>query len=262
MLIDMHVHTSRYSACGRSSPEEMVAQAIAVGLDALAFTEHNILWPEDEVTELQAQFPQIKLLRGVELTSAEGEDYLVHGVLDGGLFAAGIPSRQIIDMVRERNGAIVLAHPYRFHPEVPDVIKEKPLDAIETRSINIFNYAHRPGEQLAQRLGLPVVATSDGHHVDELGFYATHFETQIHSEHDLARVLRQHRFEVWCDSERIAERNVNLQAKFGPIRELFAQGYDDSAVRTALPEFVTHTFVHNLRQGRDVLMPTRQDGRC
>ena len=96
--------------------------------------------------------------------------------------------------------------------------------------------------------------------MNDLGFYATRFEDPIHDEQDLAQALRQHRFDIWCNPKRIAERNVSLQAKFAPIRELFAQGYDDSAVREALPEFVTHTFVHNLRQGRDVLMPTCQDG--
>ena len=49
MIVDLHVHTSRYSGCGKSTPEEMVAAAQAAGIEAMVLTEHHIIWPEDEV---------------------------------------------------------------------------------------------------------------------------------------------------------------------------------------------------------------------
>jgi predicted metal-dependent phosphoesterase TrpH len=86
MLIDLHVHTPRYSSCARSAPEEMVARAQEVGLDGLVITEHHVVWPADELAALQARFPAVRLFRGVEITTDTGDDFLIYGPPQENLF--------------------------------------------------------------------------------------------------------------------------------------------------------------------------------
>ncbi len=45
MLIDMHVHTTRYSKFSRMSAESMAERARTVGLDGLVITEHDVFGP-------------------------------------------------------------------------------------------------------------------------------------------------------------------------------------------------------------------------
>ena len=53
MLIDLHVHTTAYSGCAKSTPHEMLERATEIGLDAIVITEHNVVWPEERVAALQ-----------------------------------------------------------------------------------------------------------------------------------------------------------------------------------------------------------------
>ncbi|MBC7316712.1 MAG: PHP domain-containing protein, partial [Chloroflexi bacterium] len=158
MRIDIHVHTTRYSDCGRSSPEEMIERAITEGLEALVFTEHNVFWPAEELAALQARYPQILLLRGAEFTTAEGEDLLVYGPTDEDLIAIHRDGARLVRQVHARGGAIVLAHPYRYHPDVPPWLDEHPVDGIEIMSSNIYEHTSKQGRALARKLGLPVIA--------------------------------------------------------------------------------------------------------
>jgi len=257
MRIDIHVHTTRYSDCGRSSPEEMVERAIDEGLEALVFTEHNVFWPAEELAALQARYPQILLLRGAEFTTSEGEDLLVYGPTDEDLIAIRRDGALLVRQVRARGGAIVLAHPYRFHPDVPPWLDEYPVDGIEIMSSNIYEHTSQQGRALARKLGLPVVASSDGHHVDSLGMYALDLYHPVHTEWELAQVLREGAFTLYVNTPRIEAQNALLEHQCDQIRRLVAMEYDDEEIRAAIPEFVSLTVIRGVRQGITMLRPAR-----
>ena len=256
MLIDLHVHTSRYSSCGRSTPEEMIEAAIGLGLDGLVFTEHSVLWPEDELAELQEAYPRIRLYRGFEVNAAGGDDYLVYGITDPELMAAGIDDAELIQEVRALGGAIVLAHPYRYH-EPSEAIEQYPVDGIEIMSSNIYNYAHRPAVALAQRMGVPTIAASDGHHVTMLGMYAMEVDHLPDYEQDLVEMLQAGEMQPYVDQDRVDEENQSLSAEMPEILHLIERGLDDMDIRERLSIYVNLTVMQGLRKGRDVFRPYR-----
>lgn len=255
MLIDLHVHTDRYSLCGRSSPEAMVARAAAVGLSALVFTEHNVHWPQEELAQLQSAYPEVRLYCGTELTSDEGDDFLVYGLTDRSVVGAGMAASDILRTAHGQGAAVVLAHPYRYRDAVPSAIFEHGIDAIEIMSTNIYNYSHRRAVALAHELGAVVTAASDGHHIGMLGLYALEIEQLPEDERALAEYIRSGEMGLWIDSERIRIQNEALQSEIPNIERFIAQGLTNQALRERLDSYVNLTVIQGVRDGRDVMRP-------
>jgi len=257
MLIDLHVHTDRYSTCGRSSPEDMVERAAQVGLSALVFTEHNLMWPQEELAELQARYPGMRLYGGTELTSSAGDDFLVYGIKDPCSVGPGMSAAEILEVARTQEAAVVLAHPYRYRDSVPEEILGSPVDAVEAMSTNIYNYAHSRALALAQELGVPVTVASDGHHTDMLGLYALDIDRLPENENALARLIRRGQMRPYVDSARIRDQNDVLAAQLPVIRSYLAQGLANVELRERLTTYVNLTVIQGVRDGRDVFRPWR-----
>ncbi len=255
MLIDLHVHTDRYSLCGRSSPEAMVERAAAAGLSALVFTEHNMHWPQKELAQLQRAFPHVRLYCGTELTSDEGDDFLVYGLADRTVVGAGMAAADILRTAHSQGAAVVLAHPYRYRNAVPSAIFEHGIDAIEIMSTNIYNYSHNRAVALASELGAVTTAASDGHHVDMLGLYALEIERLPEDERALAECIRSGEMGVWIDGERIRAQNEALQSEIPNIERFIAQGLTNQVLRERLETYVNLTVIQGVRDGRDVMRP-------
>lgn len=255
MLIDLHVHTDRYSLCGRSSPEAMIERAAAVGISALVFTEHNVHWPADELAQLQAAYPAVRLYCGTELTSDEGDDFLVYGLTDRSVVGAGMTAENILQTAHSQGAAVVLAHPYRYRDAVPDAVFEHGIDAVEIMSTNIYNYSHRRAVALATALGAVTTAASDGHHIDMLGLYALEIDHLPEDEHTLADCIRSGEMGLWIDSERIRAQNETLHAEIPHIEGFIAQGLSNQALRERLETYVNLTVIQGVRDGRDVMRP-------
>ncbi|MGI6363208.1 MAG: PHP domain-containing protein [Bacillota bacterium] len=208
MKVDLHVHTSKYSPCGVSSPEEMVGAAIASGLDAIVLAEHDYMWDEAELADLQGRFPGIKIFAGIEVSIDAAEHIVVIGVPDRQLFAPFMAPADVIAAVRQHQGAAVLAHPFRWRPEVRRDILEVRLDAVELYSNSIRNYMQQPIRSLLQKLQLPHVASSDGHHTRQLGLYAIDLPRPAQDDKELARMIRRGCFNIWANPERIKDINA------------------------------------------------------
>lgn len=77
-FIDLHTHSS--ASDGGDSPAELVRKAAALGLFALALTDHDTLAGLDEAEE-EAQRVGIELVRGCEIAvSNEGEELHIMGL--------------------------------------------------------------------------------------------------------------------------------------------------------------------------------------
>jgi predicted metal-dependent phosphoesterase TrpH len=264
MLVDLHVHTSRYSACGRATPEEMMRQAVDVGLDGVVLTEHNLVWPDDEIDALRAQFPRLTIWQGVEITSAEGDDYLLYGLTSAAEHADephlkhGTEGERLVQRAHELGLVVVLAHPYRYRDEAPAFLAREPVDGIEIMSANILNYAHGRAVALAEELGAFVVATSDGHNTKALGVYAVRFDSDgldaRLDERALARVLIERRFALCVDAEAIAAWNAEIDTHRDQLERLIGEGLSDSDIREKIP-MASGVILRALREGLNVYRP-------
>jgi len=135
MKLDLHVHSSERSGCARATDEEMIRAAIAVGLDGFFFTDHHRFIPPEKLLPLNQQFAPFRIFRGIEIT-CNGEDFLVLGVPDADLERTDWQYPDLHQFVRERNGFIVLAHPFRYRKIIAVDCETWRLDAVEICSAN------------------------------------------------------------------------------------------------------------------------------
>lgn len=198
MLVDLHCHTTR-SQDSRLHPREAVEAAIAAGLDAVCFTEHDELWTRAEVQALASEtgFP---VLAGVEVSTEIGH-VLAYGLPE---FDFGLRSFPVlVARARECGAALVLAHPYRrhFRFDVPSRLATADVTvALRRRGLSDVvgletgNGATRPIENtlaagVAERLGLSTTAGSDAHAPERVGTCATEVDGEVRDATELAAAL-------------------------------------------------------------------------
>ena len=244
MLIDLHMHTSRYSNCGKATPEEMAEAAIAAGLDAIVLTEHDRVWPMAEARALNRRYPQIRVFRGVEAYSdGSRADIVVLGVLEWTQPGGVLRPHEIVRLVHGLGGVAILAHPFRLVGSIPGELLLAPPDAYAVGSLNMPVFA-RERARLLERLfpaALQVMA-SDAHQTAGVGAYAIELDGDVANEAELASAVAAGEFRLSFDRERLRERAPHWQriqerigtlasvgASFRQIRE--ETGYHKALVR-------------------------------
>jgi predicted metal-dependent phosphoesterase TrpH len=199
VLIDLHVHTKRYSECSHIDPLELVEEAVRVGLDGLVLTEHHHQWDEEELDALRraSGHPDFVLLSAMEYTSEEG-DILIYGIAPelANEYPPYEPAREVAAWVRRMGGVCIVAHPTRAGFGFNGSIREIPFDAIEVRSVNLQPHEQQMARRLAGQLGRPGVAASDAHRLEDVGAYATAFDGPVRTMADLQDRLRHGRFKI------------------------------------------------------------------
>lgn len=169
MKVELHCHTSRYSACSKATPAELMEQMIQTGYEAVYITEHDAVWSEREIEQLQQGFPDIRIFGGVELsTGAERMQHLlVLGTTDRE-YTRLADAAEILKKARDDGCLTVLAHPFRWEGGAEMLDNGLMPDAIEYCTTH-----HAPKEaeiaaEVAAGLGLPMVNVGDVHGLDFL----------------------------------------------------------------------------------------------
>ncbi len=189
LKIDLHMHTSERSSCSEISETRLIKKAIKAGLDAIVITDHWKFVPQETLARFQAEYPMITVFSGIEIT-ANDEDILVYGIRDARLEKRGWRYADLHQFVRQNNGALVLAHPFRFHDQINIDLQKYPPDAIEICSNNIPLSNARRIFQAAERLHLPLLGNSDAHGAAPIGKYFSLFDHAISSDEHLVAALR------------------------------------------------------------------------
>jgi predicted metal-dependent phosphoesterase TrpH len=187
MKIDIHVHSSYRSACAQATDEEQVQAAIAVGLDAIVFTDHHRFVPLPQLEELNRQFAPFRIFSGIEVT-CQGEDFLILGVRDTSLEGERDQWQypDLYRFVRERGGFIALAHPFRYRKNIATDCDRLPPDAVEICSANTPS-AERPRiRALAETWQAHLLSNSDAHVTASLG---THYNILTETPADEAGLI-------------------------------------------------------------------------
>lgn len=193
MKIDFHVHTAERSNCATANQAEQIETAIKQGLDVIAITDHHHLLPADELIKLNQKYQPFHILSGIEIT-ADREDWLVLGLSDPALESEDWAYVDLYRYVRSKNGLIILAHPYRYRPEITVNLKKFTPDAVEIRSINIRSDNIPRILDLAHHLNIPTLSNSDAHATSNLGRYFNVFEPNTLSDLEIYDALKSGRF--------------------------------------------------------------------
>jgi len=225
MIIDFHTHVklSKKTRFDRNYCEEMIREAKASGLDALAITEHfNTLAFEEIYETLDRYYPYrhgyyecegLRLFPGIEVDILETGHILIIGAREDIVAiqarlsghaeeSAFIPFRELMSLTEPYNVLKIGAHPFRESTPLHHLPEEdlRRLDAFDLNGKDLHTqgveaYSKRIYD-LAARLGMPVVGGSDTHQHLQYGCVANEFAEICHSVDDLKQAIAGGRYKI------------------------------------------------------------------
>lgn len=196
LSVELHVHSS-LSYDGRDSVDLILEQAEAIGLDAIAITDHDEIRASLDAVDRADEFGLIGI-PGMEISSKAGH------VLGLGIDAAippGLTFRETIDRIHERDGIAVVPHP--FQESRHGVVARISLDELaEADAIEVYNSrlitgrANRQARRFAIDRGLPMTAGSDAHISEMVGQAITIVEADTDDFGEILNAIADGRTQV------------------------------------------------------------------
>ena len=189
MKLDLHVHTRRHSPDSTIEPDELARAAASAGLHGVVLTEHDWLWTESEIDALSSD--GFCFVRGVEVSCREGH-FLAYGVTDPFRLPRGMHVAVMCEEVHRQGGVVIAAHPFRWKQDFENVLRlgADSIDGIEVASFNMDAEMEAKAREVASRLRIAEVASSDAHASTTLGFAHTEVAGDIRSTTDLVEAIR------------------------------------------------------------------------
>ena len=196
LSVELHTH-SELSYDGRDPVELLLEQAEAVGLDALAVTDHDEIDASLEAAALAEEYGLIGI-PGMEVSSAVGH-VLALGVEE--LVPAGLSYDETLELIHEQDGIAVVPHPFQKsrHGVAPHVTDEQlaSADAIEVYNSRLFTgRANRQAERFARHYELPMTAGSDAHIAEMVGQAVTEVDAHYNSAEGILDAVQDGRTTV------------------------------------------------------------------
>ncbi|QLG62886.1 PHP domain-containing protein [Halorarum salinum] len=196
LSVELHSH-SELSHDGRDPVDMLLEQAAAVGLDALAVTDHDELGASLEAAD-RADEHGLVGITGMEVTSAAGH-VLALGIEER--VPAGLPFDETLDRIAEQGGLSVIPHPFQKsrHGVAPHVTNDQlsEADAIEVYNSRLLTgRANRKAETFAVNHGVPMTAGSDAHIAEMVGQAVTEVGAKRRSTNAVLDAIRDGRTSV------------------------------------------------------------------
>ena len=211
MKIDLHVHTSEVSLCGKLSAHDTMALYKEKGYDAVVITNHfnndtarhyaNLGKPDffrvykDAylLAKAEGEALGIRVFNGCEIRFDENyNDYLVYGLPDE--IAADferickMSSREFSELCKANGALFYQAHPFRNHMTVQNPAI---LFGIEIKNGNPRHDSRNDiAAAWAEKYGLHKIAGSDCHQTPDAGGTGVITARDIKNEEDLVEMLR------------------------------------------------------------------------
>jgi hypothetical protein len=170
IVCDLHMHTSWSHDC-MTDPEELLDHAEAIGLGAIAVTDHNVFGGALEAVEL-ARDRDLIVIPGEEIkTDGQGEViglFLREEIPRGMSFAATIAA------IRAQDGIVYLPHPFdRLHAIPNPATLHRHLADIDVFEVYnarlLFEGFNDEALRFARKYGLTMGAGSDAHVLQGVG---------------------------------------------------------------------------------------------
>jgi predicted metal-dependent phosphoesterase TrpH len=170
ILCDLHMHTSWSHDC-TVAPEDLVAYAQALGLGAIAVTDHNVFG---------GALAAVEAARGTNLVVIPGEEVKTDGQGEViGLFLQeeiprGLSFADTIAAIRAQNGLVYLPHPFDRLHSIPDASTLHrhlaDIDVFEVYNARLLFEAYNDEAlRFATKYNLTMGAGSDAHVLQGVG---------------------------------------------------------------------------------------------
>jgi hypothetical protein len=171
MKVELHCHTSRFSACATAGPEDMLSAYAAAGYGAVYLTEHDAVWSPDDLATLQESFPTLRIFPGIERSLGDGSCHLLILGTSEPQYARMTDPQELLAAAADERCLTVLAHAYRW-PGGDHILTIGCLpDAMELQTGNHGVKGPPLAAETAERLALPLVNAGDSHAASMVGRY-------------------------------------------------------------------------------------------
>jgi predicted metal-dependent phosphoesterase TrpH len=206
VLCDLHMHTNWSDDCA-VDPADLIMHAAAIGLGAIAVTDHNVFGGALETSEL-ARDHDLVVIPGAEVkTDGPGE---VIGLFLREEIPRGLSFADSVAAIKDQDGLVYLPHPFDRLHSIPDPATLQrhlaDIDIFEVYNARLLFEAYNDEAlRFARKYNLTMGAGSDAHVLQGVGTGAVRmrafegpeeFLLSLHS----AQVLRRPRSLVYLQS--------------------------------------------------------------
>jgi len=153
-----NLHTHTIASDGQKDYNQMVKEAVRLGFDFIAITDHNTISPT--VSLLCPIDKRILCIIGEEITTLEGH-VLALGLNE--IIPSGLSANETIRLIHEQNGLAIAAHPGIDLGINPELLTFLDFDAVECNSA--INPEH---QQAGCSNDYAKVYNSDAHSIEML----------------------------------------------------------------------------------------------
>jgi glycosyltransferase involved in cell wall biosynthesis len=170
IAVDLHTHTSWSHDCSVPA-SELLAAAEAIGLGAIAVTDHNVFGGAQEAVEL-ARDRALTVIPGEEMkTKGQGE---VIGLFLREEIPRGLSFEDTIAAIRAQGGLVFLPHPFDRRHAIPDPVTLHrhlaEIDVLEVYNARLLKETYNDEAlRFARKYNLLQGAGSDAHVLPGLG---------------------------------------------------------------------------------------------
>ena len=195
MKVELHLHTSLYSACAVNTPERMVRRLIETGYGAVYITEHDAVWRDSELWALQRKFPEIRIFPGVEL-SLNNQHLLVLGTSDADYVRILDPA-EVIAKAQGDGHLTILAHPFRWKGGAEMLWDGVLPDALEYRTCNQDSLMGGVALDTAEKFRLRVVNAGDVHELSFINRFYINTERDVACAGEIRQIVLDGAYKLW-----------------------------------------------------------------
>lgn len=197
LAAELHAHSS-LSHDGRDPVDLILEQAAAVGLDAIAITDHDQIEASLEAVEVAPDFDLIAI-PATEVSSADGH------VLAIGVTERVEPRQSFIDTVadiHDQGGIAVVPHPFQSSrsgvlTKIDQASVIEHADAVEVYNSRLLTgRANRKAQRFAERYDLPMTAGSDAHICEMVGQAVTYIDAAEATAEGIIEAIAAGRTEI------------------------------------------------------------------
>lgn len=218
LSVELHAHSS-LSYDGRDPVDLLLEQAEAIGLDALAITDHDEI---DASLDAAARAEEYGLvgIPGTEVTSEAGH-VLALGVEES--IPAGLQFDETLDRIRDQNGVAVVPHPFQDSRSgvMSNITRDQlaAADAIEVYNSRLLTgRGNRQARTFATEYDVPITAGSDAHISEMIGQAVTLIDADERTSDAILEAIVDGRTDI--DGKRTPWRISFRQAAGGAKRRV------------------------------------------
>lgn len=169
LSVELHCHSAA-SYDGRDSVELLLEQAAAVGLDAIAVSDHDEISASQRAVDLAPEYDLLGI-PGMEVSSADGH---VLAIGSATKIPSGLPFHKTVDRIREDGGLAIVPHPFQESRSgvLANISKDElaTADAIEVYNSRLLTgRSNWQARRFAVSRNMPMTAGSDAHICEMVG---------------------------------------------------------------------------------------------